>query len=295
MTSIVDKLHSQGLIKPPKFLVGGTQYEVIMGSFAYGVSSDTSDVDVYGFGIPPKEIVFPHTAGMIFEFDQNFPKFGQYQQHHIKDPAGTKEYDLNIYNVVKYFRLCANGNPNMIDSLFVPPNSIIHMTNIGTQLRENRHIFLSKKCWHTFKGYAYQQLNKIKKRTNSSNPKRAATIEKYGFDTKFGYNLVRLLNEVEQILTEGDIDLQRNREQLKDIRNGAWTLKQLEDYFVKKESELETLYTNSKAVPHSIREEEIKQLLVNILEEYYGNLEKCVTIVNKDTVKLNKIREILME
>lgn len=49
----------------PTFLTDSVQYITMMGSVAYGVSDVVkgSDVDIYGFCIPPKEILFPHTAG----------------------------------------------------------------------------------------------------------------------------------------------------------------------------------------------------------------------------------------
>ena len=50
-------------IQVPPFVAEQTQLEVIMGSFAYGVDSDTSDLDIYGFCIPNKHIIFPHLTG----------------------------------------------------------------------------------------------------------------------------------------------------------------------------------------------------------------------------------------
>ncbi len=53
--SILQQLTDKGIAKPPKFLPTNVHYETIMGSVAYGVSADTSDMDVYGFCIPPKD------------------------------------------------------------------------------------------------------------------------------------------------------------------------------------------------------------------------------------------------
>ena len=286
MASIVDRLNRKKLIHCPQFLPSNTHYEVIMGSAAYGVSSNSSDLDVYGFCIPPKEYIFPEAAGNIIGFDKNIKTFDVWQQHHIK--TDNKEYDLSIYNVVKYFRLCANGNPNMIDSLFVPANCILHMSRIGNIVRDSRKDFLSKKCWHTFKGYAYQQMSKMRKKSNAQNPKRAADIAKYGYDLKFAYHIVRLLNEVEQILVDGDIDLQLNRKQLQSIRNGEWKLEDIEGYFSDKEKSLEKIYLESNAVPHNIQEGKIKSLLVNVLEEHYETLENF----HKQTEDRELLREI---
>jgi hypothetical protein len=308
-----------------------------MGSVAYGCSNDTSDCDVYGFSIPPKEIIFPHINGYIIGFGRQPKKFEQYQQHHIKDETFNKEYDISIYNIVKYFQLVMQNNPNMIDSLFVPRRCILHSTAVGERVRERRRLFLTKKAWHTFKGYAYSQLNKCKNKSIQSFielckkleidyhismddfmeiehkiehqdcsqfkslyskvhqsgkiTKRLDVIDKHGYDVKFAYHIVRLLNEVEQILTEQDLDLERNREQLKSIRRGDWTLKQIENYFASKELELENLYTSS-TLRHSPDEEGIKQLLMECLEMHYGSLDACIIQPDKAIQALKMIEEI---
>ena len=69
MANVVLELEQKRLIGPPKWLGGNVHYLTIMGSVAYGVSADTSDVDVYGFCIPPKEVIFPHLAGEILGGD----------------------------------------------------------------------------------------------------------------------------------------------------------------------------------------------------------------------------------
>jgi len=105
--------------------------------------------------------------------------------------------------------------------------------------------------------------------------KRTRDVAQYGYDLKWAYHCVRLLNEVEQILVEGDLDLLRNREQLKSIRRGEWTLEELETYFTNKEHALETAYAESK-LPHGPDEAAIKNLLLECLEQHYGSLEAAV-------------------
>jgi uncharacterized protein len=62
---LLQKLYKEKLITPPKWLPDNTCYMVVMGSHAYGVNSSDSDFDIYGVCIPPKDLVFPHTAGEI--------------------------------------------------------------------------------------------------------------------------------------------------------------------------------------------------------------------------------------
>ena len=152
--NIIEHLHSQGLIKPPSFVVGGCHYLALMGSEAYGVSSNDSDLDIYGFCIPPKNYVFPHLDGYIYGFGMKPQGFEQFQQHHVYDSSNQKEYDLSVYNIVKYIDLCMGNNPNMIDSLFVPTRCVLHATKIAEIVRERKKDFLHKGAWHTFKGYA---------------------------------------------------------------------------------------------------------------------------------------------
>lgn len=120
---------------------------------------------------------------------------------------------------------------------------------------------------------------------------REKDIIKHGFSTKFAYHIVRLLNEVEQILTEHDLDLQRNREQLKSIRRGDWTLSAIEEYFEKKELELEKLYTAS-TLRHSPDEEGIKKLLMECLEMHYGDLSKVINQPDKAITALKEIQRL---
>lgn len=284
MASITNKLTKQQLIQPPGFLEDNIHYETIMGSQAYGCQSEgSSDFDVYGFCIEPVSYIFPTTAGYVPGYDKNIPTFEQFSQHHVL--SGKKSYDVTIYGLVKYVRLCADANPNMIDSLFTPPACVLHITPLGRLVKDNRKLFLSKKLWYTLRGYAHSQLAALTNGRNSSNPRRKSDIETHGFDLKFSYHVVRLLNEAEQIFRDGDLDLQRDREQYKSIRRGEWTLLDIQDYFKRKEKVLEDLYHTSNAIPERIREQEIKDLLLKCIEMHYGSIDKLLQVDRGDKYK----------
>lgn len=100
----------------------------------------------------------------------------------------TKEWDLQIFNIVKYFELCRQNNPNMIDSLFTPENCIVHCTQVGRMVRDKRRLFLSKECWVKFRGYAHSQLHKMEdKETKHEADKLRAFETRHNIDhsTKF--------------------------------------------------------------------------------------------------------------
>lgn len=275
-------------ISPPSWLPDNVMYETIMGSYAYGIENECSDIDIYGFCIPKKDIVFPHLSGEILGFDKQVQRFDQYQQHHVKDQ--DKEYDFNIFGIVKYFRLLMDNNPNVIDSIFTDRTCILTSTQLGELLRDNRKMFLHKGAWHRFRGYSFSQMEKIE--TKDPSEKRKVLVEKYGYDTKYACHLFRLLLEVEQIMIEGDLDLRRNAEQLRSVRNGHYTLSEVKEWFKQKETQLAKIYLESK-LPHSPDEDKIKCLLLQCLESHYGSLDKCVAILNKESLVVSEIKAVL--
>ena len=352
MASRFQQLHKKGLlVGAPRGLESNVQYEVITGSEAYGVSQNTSDIDIVGFAIPTKIGIFPHLGGYIEGFDKPGNTFKQFQLHHIQDKSarGGKgaEYDMTMYSIVKFFKLCMENNPNMVDTLFVPQNCVLHSTNVGNMVRDNRKMFLHKGSYQKFKGYAYSQLNKMQNKAlkgvldmekaygipdevakecyalNFNNPlltidvqnitgkhltysrsveayarvlkqcgqisKRRDSIKEHGYDVKFAYHIVRLLGECEQILTTGDLNLQRDKEVLKSIRRGEWSIEKVTNYFDLKEGLLEDLYKTS-TLRYSPDTEAIKNLLLQCLEEHYGDLS---TAVQKMGVSDKALQEIV--
>jgi predicted nucleotidyltransferase len=299
--STLQRLADRGLVRPPRWLPANVQYETIMGSVAYGVSFDTSDVDVYGWAIPPKDDVFPHLRGEVSGFGRPHERFEQFQEHHVGDPDALgdhgRTYDLTVFGIVKFFQLAMENNPNVIDSLFTPATCVLHSTRVGNLVRESRRLFLHRGAWPKFKGYAYSQLHKLAIKQPTG--KRAELVAEHGYDTKFAYHVVRLLGEVEQILIEGDIDLQRDNDRLKAIRRGEWTEERLRQWAADKEADLERAYAAS-SLPAGPDETRIKVLLLNCLEEHYGTLAGCVVEPDRAVAalralqaELGKVRDLL--
>ena len=164
---LLDQLAKRKLIHPPGFVISNCAYLTITGSVAYGcadtsIKSTMPDYDMYGFCIPPLNMVFPHLAGHIHGFGHAPQAFEQWQQHHIQDDSSSKEWDFQIFSIVKYFELCRQGNPNVVDSLFTPENCVSHITQVGRLVRDHRRLFISKEIWAKFRGYAFSQMAKLK-------------------------------------------------------------------------------------------------------------------------------------
>ena len=70
-------------------------------------------------------------------------------------------YDCVFYELRKMISLLLNCNPNVLSLLWLKENSLIYMTLIGARLRENKDIFVTKKAYHSFNGYAYGQFKRM--------------------------------------------------------------------------------------------------------------------------------------
>ena len=297
--NLIQKLKEKKLITPPSYLPDNVQYLTLMGSIAYGTENASSDWDVYGWCFEPKTLIFPHLAGHIIGFGKQIKRFEQYQQHHIIDKSAKSgkgiEYDITVYGVVKYFQLVMQNNPNMLDSLFTPRRVVLTSTKISELVRDNKKLFLSLKVKHTFSGYAYAQLNKMQNKKKEG--KRSISISKYGYDVKFAYHLVRLLLEVEEILSTGDLTLDANAALLRNIREGGWSENKVIEFFNQHEKIIDDLYNKNPAnLPHSKEpefEERIKNLLLDVLEEHYGNLSNIVYRKRKSDKAIQQIIEVL--
>ena len=296
MSSKVQYLAKKGLIRPPDWMPTNVHYEAVMGSMAYGVSGDDSDMDVYGFAIPPKLMVFPHLAGEIDGFSIKGPRFEVWQQHHVKDDDALggrgREYDFQMFSIVKWFKLAMDNNPNMVDALFVPSNCLLHCTAVGQMVRDRRKLFLHKGSYHRFRGYAHAQLHKMRGDKKQPEGKRKEIVDRFGYDVKFAYHIVRLLDESEQILETGDLELGRNREVLKEIRRGEWSEERIREYFASRETALRELCDSSK-LPHGPDEPAIRELLLNCLEEHYGDLSAAVVSQDRAVVALRELAGVV--
>jgi predicted nucleotidyltransferase len=71
------------------------------------------------------------------------------------------EWDCVFYELKKFVGLLLNCNPNVLSLLWLKPNGIIFESSLGQRLRENRDLFVTKKAYHSFSGYAHDQFKKM--------------------------------------------------------------------------------------------------------------------------------------
>jgi len=71
------------------------------------------------------------------------------------------EWDSVFYELKKFVGLLLNCNPNVLSLLWLKPNHIIYVSSLGQRLRESRKLFVTKKAYHSFSGYAHDQFKKM--------------------------------------------------------------------------------------------------------------------------------------
>jgi uncharacterized protein len=123
-------------------------FECIAGSKLYGTDHSDSDIDYKG--------VFIYGNKQLLGFSQ------------IKNDAIVinNPNDAAYFELKKFFLLCLESNPSMIEILFAPSGRYVYDSPLWRNILKNRDKFLSKLAMKTFLGYANQQLKRIEGHRN---------------------------------------------------------------------------------------------------------------------------------
>lgn len=148
-----------------------TILQVKHGSHAYGLNTEESDLDLRGICVEPIE-----------NYISNSNIFEQIQEHSINGLP----VDSTIFGLKKFIKLSSACNSNALEILFVEPSEIIKKDKFGQKLIDNRDLFLTKKMFYTFGGYARSQLARLNghRRWILNPPNPPLSREEYGLPSK---------------------------------------------------------------------------------------------------------------
>lgn len=227
-------------------------YRIIVGSHLYGTALHNSDTDYFGVCIPPKDCVL------------GIHKFEVYAER-------TVDNDFTIYSLQKYFKLLAEGNPNIVESLFAPNSCVLFCNELGQEILNNKHLFLSRRIYYKFLGYATSQKRKlIEKKAVGV---RSKLVEIYGYDTKYASHLIRLLYFGAELLDTGNLKFPTEwAKHLISIKNGQWPISAIIDKANYLESILDSSFKNT-ILPKSANIEGINKLQISLIERHWEEKE----------------------
>lgn len=199
----------------------GEILRTVVGSTVYGCGvTDQDDRDLMGICVEPAS----HVIGLQ-----------RFEQHTWRtQPEGVRsgpgDVDLVVYSLRKWTRLALQGNPSILVPLFVPDDQVVHRTPLGDELRAYPERFLSRRAAPRFIGYSRSQRARLTARPDGKGNRgagRPELVERYGFDTKFAYHMVRLAYQGNQLMRKGRLELpipEPMRSYLVELRRGERTL-----------------------------------------------------------------------
>lgn len=111
--------------------------EAVSGSKAYGLDTASSDTDIKGVFMLPKDLFY----GLEYTAQVN-----------------NETNDIVYYELKRFVELLLKNNPNMLELLCSPVNAVLHKHPVMDLLKPE--MFVSKLCEQTFANYAFTQIKK---------------------------------------------------------------------------------------------------------------------------------------
>lgn len=166
--------------KAPPWLPKAVKLLIRAGSHAYGLALPTSDIDLRGVCIAPKDAYLG-----LYPFERFAP-----------EKPDTEILDLRVF-----MRNAANGDLQALQMLYCYPGDIVHAEGPGVVLRTHRTIFLSQKIVKPMAGYVRGMIAKAR------NAVEKGTTRDVGKDVMHANRVVRMLREA---LTDHRLTIRRD-------------------------------------------------------------------------------------
>lgn len=183
--------------------------------------------------------------------------FEQFERHTVWDQpgglanrSGPGDLDVIVYSARKWASLALAGNPTVLLVLFVPDDEVVYRNEVGAELVDNAHRFVSRLAADRFLGYLRSQkaamTGEVGAHTN-----RPELVAIHGYDTKFAMHALRLGVQGIELLNSGRITLpipEPDLSYLRAIRRGEVELAEVVTAIDRAEARLIEL-TEATSVP----------------------------------------------
>ena len=171
-------------------LWGRVIYRCVVGSMAYGLAGEGSDIDRRGFYLPPADL---HWS--LFD---------------LPEQLENRETEECYWEIRKFITMALKANPNVLECLYTP--LVEHSTPLADELIAGRSAFLSKLIYQTYNGYVMSQFKRLEQDVRTTGAPR----------WQHAMHLIRLLMAGITALREGIIPVrvEEQREHLLAIKRG---------------------------------------------------------------------------
>src|SRR3954447_6935132 len=170
-------------------------YRCVIGSQAYGLAGEDSDIDRRGIYLPPADL--------------HWSLYGVPDQ--LENDAAQEAY----WEIQKFLVLALKANPNVLECLYTP--TVEKATPLAEKLLAMRSIFLSRLVYQTYNGYVLSQFKKMQ-----THLRNQGTVK-----WKHVMHLIRLLLSGISTMREGFVQVHvgARRDELLAIKRGQmpWT------------------------------------------------------------------------
>lgn len=206
-------------------------YRCIVGSRAYGLERDDSDIDRRGIYLPPAEVYWS-----LYE---------------VPEQLENVETEECYWELKKFMVLALKANPNILECLYTP--LVEEKSEVADALLARRHIFLSRLVYQTYNGYAISQFKKLEQDLRATG----------GLKWKHAMHLIRLLLQGIAVLKQETIpvNIGEYRDALLAIRDGKENWSEVNAWRLALHCEFEDAFRSS-ALPDYPDYQEANRLLV---------------------------------
>lgn len=226
-------------MKPSEILLLG-----VVGSTAYGMAGEDSDIDLKGFCFAPTDCYLGLSSFEVWE---------------------NPEQDEVIYELKKFVRLAIAGNPSILEMLWLPQYQVLSLE--GKAFLGIRSAFLSKRVHQKFSGYAMGQIKKCRQKI--LDPTSHAGIKAKN-PYKHAAHCMRLLRMGIELIETGEMNVNRasiDADELRAIRKGEIPIDTVLTEAEKLISELDRRVDKSP-LPDEPDLTTINQVLTNVIYSY---------------------------
>lgn len=191
-------------------------FRCVIGSRAYGLDDENSDIDRRGIYLPPADL--------------HWSLYGVPDQ--LENEATQEVY----WEIQKFVVLALKANPNVLECLYTPIAETA--TPLAQEMLDMKEVFLSKLVFQTYSGYVASQFKKMQ--TDIRNQGQVKW--------KHVMHLIRLLLSGINVLKEGFVTVAvgEHRDRLLAIKSGETPWDEIEAWRLELHQEFESAFEQTK-------------------------------------------------